>query len=213
MKHYVSRCLIGIVGILSAITVYDQVQRVIPAVIPVQSTGLMPEDEVSVTARAYSGEESKLYLSHDLVSRGLQPVEIAVHNRSSLSLSLCASSVDLPSVGPSDAAFQVTKGAIPRGVAWRVASLVVGLFFWPASIPFGIDGIRTLSHHQSLKTDYRAKSFKSEGEIVAPYSIYYRILFVPREEFDPHFKVTLIDLETLDQKVYEVAAQSPSSST
>jgi hypothetical protein len=207
MKHYLSRGLIIIAGGLAALTAYDQMHKVAAHVIPVQSTGFMPEENVFVTAKAYNGDESKLYLSHDLISRGVQPLEISIHNHSAQEYSLCASSVDLPSVDPSEAAFAVTKGAIPRGIAWRLASFVGSLFFWPISIPCAVDGIRTFTHHKNLKTDFLAKSLKKGGEVVAPYATYHRILFVPKKEIQKSFKVTLINLETYEQTEFQVETE------
>lgn len=207
MKDYLSRGLILIAGTLAALTAYDQLNKTAAYVIPVQSTGFLPEEKVFVTARAYNNDESKLYLSHDLVNRGLQPLEISIHNHSADEYSLSASSVDLPSVDPRKAAFAVTKGAIPRGIAWRLASFVGSLFFWPIAIPCAVDGIRTFTHHRNLKGDFLAKALKKEGEVVAPYATYHRILFVPQSEIQKSFKVTLINLETFEPSEFQVEAE------
>jgi hypothetical protein len=98
-------------------------------------------------------------------------------------------------------ALKVTKSAIPRGIAYKIASF----FFWPFMIPSTIDSIRVLSHHSSLKRDLMAKSMKEE--IVAPYSTFHRVLFVPEKEFKENFKVTLIDLDTLEPTEFDTSVQ------
>jgi hypothetical protein len=147
---------------------------------------------VNVVAKAMTPDESKQNFGHDLISRGVQPLQLSIQNNTSNEYSLCPSSVDLPRIEASKVAFKVTKAAIPRGIAYKIASF----FFWPFMIPSTIDSIRVLSHHHSLKKDLIAKSMKHE--VVAPYSTFHRVLFVPREEFKETFKVTLIDLDTLE---------------
>jgi hypothetical protein len=158
-----------------------------------------PEQGVVVTAKKLSSKESKFLLGHDLVSRGVVPIQVDVQNNTPYEYSLCASSVDLPHVDPSKVAFQVSKSAIPRAVGWKVLSFV----FWPLAVPSAIDGIKTYAHHRSLKRDYHAKSLKEQGEVVSPYSTYHRILFVPEESVKESFAVTLIDLECFEQTVVE----------
>ncbi len=203
MRNYFALGLIVIVGVLASITAYDQLHKISYLVVPVKAKPFLPDEMVIVTAHAYNGADSKLYLGHDLVSRGVQPLEIAIHNHTSQEYSLCTSSVDLPHVDPKDAAFQVTKSAIPRGIMYRVASLI----FWPLAIPSSIDSFRTITHHRDLKTDYRMKAFRKHGEVILPYATYHRVLFVPKQEAQKSFQVTLINLETLEPKVYQVTAE------
>jgi len=156
---------------------------------------------VSVIAKAMNSDESKQNFGHDLISRGVQPLQLSIQNNTSNEYSLCPSSVDLPRVEASKVAFKVTKSAIPRGVAYKIASL----FFWPFMIPSTVDSIRVLTHHRSLKKDLMAKSMKEET--VAPYSTFHRVLFVPRDEFKETFKVTLIDLDTLEPTEFNTTIQ------
>ncbi len=176
------------------------------------STELLPtfalnHNKVKVQAKAMSPEESQQNFGHDLVSRGVQPLQLSIQNNTSNEYSLCPSSVDLPRVEASKIAFKVTKSAIPRGVAYKIASI----FFWPFMVPSTIDSVRVIAHHQHLKKDLMAKAVKQE--VVAPYSTFHRVLFVPKEEFKETFKVTLIDLETLDPTEFNTTVQNPSQSS
>jgi hypothetical protein len=156
---------------------------------------------VTVVAKAMSSSESKQNFGHDLVSRGVQPLQLSIQNNTSNEYSLCPSSVDLPRIEPSKVAFKVTKGAIPRGIAYKIASF----FFWPFMIPSTIDSIRVLSHHKHLKKDLMAKSMRDE--VVAPYSTFHRVLFVPKDAFKQTFKVTLIELDSLESTEFNTTVQ------
>lgn len=145
--------------------------------------------------------ESKQNFGHDLISRGVQPLQLTIQNNSAKEFSLCPSSVDLPSIKPKKIAFKITKSAIPRGIAYRVASF----FFWPFTIPSTIDSIRVYAHHKSLKKDFAAKGMKDE--ILAPYSTFHRVLFVPKDEFKKSFTVTLIELDSLESQEFNTTVQ------
>lgn len=159
------------------------------------------ESQLAVSCEWMSPDESKQVFGHDFPSRSVYPLKVSVQNNTSKEYSLSASSVDLPAVDASKVAFKVTKSAIPRSIAYKVASF----FFWPLMIPSTIDGIRVMSHHNSLKKEIRAKSLKSqEGETVAPYSAFHRVLFIDKKDVKDSFKVTIIDIENSQQKQFDI---------
>ena len=84
----------------------------------------------------------------------------------------------------------VTKSAIPRGLAYKIA----GFFFWPLLFPGTIDTIKTYKSHKALKKDFTAKGIKDE--VIAPYSTFNRVIFVPLKQYKKNFTVTLVDQET-----------------
>lgn len=159
----------------------------------------LEEQKVIVTAKPMSARESQKNFGHDLLSRGVQPLQLTIENNTPHEYSLCPSSVDLPRVKPSQIAFKVSRSAIPRAIAYKVASLL----FWPFAIPSTIDGIRTFTHHKQFKQDLKAKGMREE--IVAPYATFHRVLFVPKDELQSSFKVTLIDLETLKPSEFHLS--------
>ncbi len=174
------------------------------------TTDLMPsfslkEANVKVYASAMTPDESKRSFGHDLISRGVQPIHLTVENNTSDEFSMCPSSVDLPRIEASKIAFKITKSTIPRSIGYKIA----GLFFWPFMIPGTIDSIRVLKHHQELKKDILAKSMKDE--VVAPYSTFNRVLFVPQKDYQETFKVTLIELDSLKPMEFQttVAGAQP----
>lgn len=192
-----------------------QIHPLKPVTAELLPTFALEEARVLVVAKAMTPEDSKRSFGHDLVSRGVQPLHLTIQNNTSEEYSLCPSSVDLPRIEPSKVAFKVTKSAIPRAIGYKVA----GFFFWPFMIPGLIDSIRVMSHHQKLKKDLTAKSMRDE--VVPPYTIYNRVLFVPKDEFKETFKVTLIELEslkptefqtTIENAMPQVEADQPASS-
>ncbi len=183
-----------------------QVHPLKPVIAELLPTFSLNHTQVNIVAKAMSSDESKRNFGHDLISRNIQPLQLSIQNNTSNEYSLCPSSVDLPRVEASKVAFKVTKSAIPRGIAYKI----VGFFFWPFMIPSTIDSIRVLSHHKGLKKDLMAKSMKEE--VVAPYSTFHRVLFVPKEKFQETFKVTLIDLDTLEPAEFNTTVQGSETS-
>jgi hypothetical protein len=195
--------LLALAGIFLLTTGWDRYRSnpLKPVAAELLPTFSIEHVQVNVIAKAMSPDESKQNFGHDLISRGVQPLQLSIQNNTSDEYSLCPSSVDLPRIEPSKIAFKVTKAAIPRGIAYKIASF----FFWPFMIPSTIDTIRFIAHHEHLKRDIMAKSMRDE--VVAPYSTFHRVLFVPKDEFKHTFKVTLIELDSLKPTEFETTIE------
>jgi hypothetical protein len=146
-----------------------------------------------VSVKAYTAEESKLYLRKDLLGKGVQPLQISIQNHSKETFSLSSGSVDLPVKDPVDIAKMMMYSSLPRNVALRIASL----FFWPVAIPSTIDSVIMLKSYKVIKSDLLARSIKQET--IAPFSIYNRIVFVPKDDFISSFDINLIELQSLKE--------------
>src|SRR3972149_7071984 len=85
------------------------------------------EKGLSITAKAYNEAESKQFLERDLLSRGYQPIQISIQNNSPQSYALKLDELELERVPPHEIARKVMRGAIPRSIAYKVASFL----FWP----------------------------------------------------------------------------------
>ncbi|MEI8329547.1 MAG: hypothetical protein WCG14_06085 [Chlamydiia bacterium] len=153
---------------------------------------------IQVVAKAYTPEESTKFLNKNLLRKGYQPVQITIQNNSSQEYSLSSGSVGLPTASPSKVTMKLMQSAIPRGIAFRIASF----FFWPFMVPSTIDSIITMKTYQSIKNDLQSKLVKKE--VIAPYSIYNRIVFVPIDQFKDSFDVSLIELQSLRPQVIHV---------
>lgn len=145
---------------------------------------------LSVFYKALTAEESRTYLSRDVIDRGYQAVHVTIQNNTANSFKVSPNNVSLPLAKPKDVAMQVTKSAIPRSVGYKVA----GFLFWPFMIPGTIDSIKTYKNHQLLKKDFASKALKEET--ILPFSTIHRILFIAEEEYSPEFSLTLIDMST-----------------
>lgn len=155
-----------------------------------------PEVSVIVKARAYTSSESRRFLKHNLLAKGVQPVEIAIENHTGNQYSLSPSSLDINHMPADEAVSRLYRSTIPRQVALRV----IGLFFWPVSIPGTIDGLYLHISQKKLRANYLAKSLKKEGEIIPEYATMYRVIFVSKKEMTQDIEFNLIDLETFSQR-------------
>jgi hypothetical protein len=157
----------------------------------------LEKKEVLLTAKALDGEASKAFLGEDLVDHGYQPIQITIQNNSPRSAVLAKEKIELSTASASDIAWEVTKGSIPRAVAYKIASF----FFWPFLIPSTIDSITTLKSIGDLKRDLQAKTVSQEE--ILPYSTVTRVIFVPKEEYRSSFQVTLVDLKSGKHLVFD----------
>lgn len=147
--------------------------------------------QVLIHAQVMTSSDSKNNFGHDLLSRGIKPLHLTIQNNTAHAYSMCESSVDLPSVSARAVTSKIMRSSLARTIGYKIA----GFLFWPFAIPGTIDGIRGMIHQKRLKADITAKSMKQE--VLAPYSTFNRVLFVPDGKLKEHFQITLIDLETL----------------
>jgi hypothetical protein len=202
LKKYLPLGLTALAGVFILTTGFDrnQIHSLKSVSVELLPTFSLEESRVLVAAKVMTPEESKRNFGHDLISRGVKPLHVTIQNNTSNEYSLCPSSVDLPRIDASKVAFKITKSTIPRAIGYKIASF----FFWPLMIPGTIDSIRVMAHHKKIKKDMKGKSMREE--VVAPYSTFNRVLFVPEEKFLETFKVTLIDLETLQAEEFMTTA-------
>jgi hypothetical protein len=165
------------------------------------------DSRVVIAAKVMTSADSKRNFGHDLTSRGVKPLHLTIQNNTSNAYALCPSSVDLPRVSARKIASKITRSTLGRSIGYKIA----GFFFWPFMIPGTIDGIRVMAHHKKIKKDFDAKSMKDE--IVAPYTTYNRVLFVPEDKFKESFKVTLIDLDSLRPTEFQTTVEHAEKAT
>jgi hypothetical protein len=144
---------------------------------------------LKVSAKVYTPAESRQVLRINLSTKGYVPVEITIHNSTHHTYAISRASTALKSAQPKEIAWKVTKGSIPRGIGLKVLSLV----FWPMNVVSSIDSIFTFKKHRSILKILSAKGFKTKEEIVLPYSMVKRLLYVPKDLFYSDFSVALED--------------------
>ncbi len=174
-----------------------------PALLTVFSEEMtLEEKELKVSAKVYTREESQQFLHLDLEKKGYIPVEITIQNQGNHAYAISAASTAMNCAKPSEIAWKVTKGAIPRGIGLKIFSFL----FWPFMIPSTIDSIYTFKTHKSIVKVLTAKGFKENDEIVLPYSLVKRVLYIPEASFYTTFSVSLEDLTTDELVVIPVSA-------
>jgi len=160
-------------------------------------------DEIlTVSAKVYNPDESKQILKTDLVSRGYVPVEITIMNPGEHTYGISIASTGLDLATPEQIAWKESARGIPRGVVLKILSI----FFWPFTIPSTIDTIYSIKKHASTVSVLTAKGLKEAEEIVLPYSLVKRVLYVPEDSFNKTFSVSLQNLHTEEQVVIPVVA-------
>ncbi len=156
---------------------------------------------VSVLAKLYDAEESKLYLRRDLLDRGYQPIQITIVNRSQHTLGLSSQGIEgieLASVNEVSGAILI-KG-LPRSVAYKVAAAL----FWPFAIPSVIDSFRTFHAQEKLRLDYYSKTLKNLEEFVPPYAKVERVIFVPCDQIPESFSLSLFDFDSGKEQTFQI---------
>jgi hypothetical protein len=185
MKIKKIKVALGISVLLAALAVFMTKQQVetLPFEDIVTAQGSFEEKDMGLflTYKVYSADDSKNYLGKDLISRGYQPIQITIQNNSSKFYDMEENAVSLSTATPNKVVRSVMKSSIPRSVGYRVA----GLIFWPLSIPGTIDGIKTAHGHTKLRRHYNAQVIKQET--IAPFTTIYRILFVPKKNYQEDF--------------------------
>ena len=164
-----------------------------PAPVPISFThNLTLEDKkLQVSARVYSAEESEQVLKVDLVDKGYVPVEVTIQNQGDHSYAISMASTAQKSDRPKDVAWKFYKASVARGMGWRIVSF----FWWPLSIPSAIDSIVSYKKHRSVLKSLAAKGFKEVDEVVLPYSVVKRLLYIPQASFYDTFSVSMEDLD------------------
>lgn len=147
---------------------------------------------VYIQAKRYSSEESKRYLHRNVHRHGVHPVQVTIQNNTNKSFVLSKDGVEMSHAHPHEVAKREYLQTVPRSVAFKVAAFL----FWPFIIPGTIDTIITIKAHFALKKDFYAKSIKKEGEVVLPYSTVHRVLFVPHEDYQEGFTLTMKETQS-----------------
>ncbi|NGX40009.1 MAG: hypothetical protein KR126chlam1_01349 [Chlamydiae bacterium] len=177
---------ISLVGMFYLFTASNGYQ---PRIAPFVGSQAEPfrESGVFVRAKAYTRNESKAYLDRDLVQKGLQPVQITIQNNTERTYLLSNRGVDLSAVSSNSVATRLSLSALPRSIAFKIAAF----FFWPFIIPATIDSIFSFQSHLKMRKDFYAKSVKDHEEVLAPYSVVNRIIFVSSKEHASSFTLYL----------------------
>jgi len=146
---------------------------------------------VSIAARAFTKKDCKHYLDRDVLCKGYQPVQIYIKNSSESSYLFSTTRVTLPTVDPEEVSKKVHSSTVGRIAGYGAAALLASPLF---AVPAVIDGYKSAEANDTLDQDFLAKG--AHDCVIAPHSFANMILFVPKEEYQETFSVTLIDENT-----------------
>jgi hypothetical protein len=202
-----SAVVIVLIGVCLSLGWHHHQVRPLSSIAPSMLSVFHSEEKiVDIQVKAMSAEESKQLLGHDLLSRGVQPLQITIQNNSPNEYALNLESVDLDYIDAKEVARKIKKEALPRSIGFKV----LGFLFWPFMIPGTIDSIHTFHSYKLLKRDYLAKTMKDE--VVPVYSTLNRILFVPEADVKEKFTITLIGVKKFELYIFDIVTMgSPRS--
>lgn len=159
-------------------------------------------NDVLIAARTFDEEDCKRYLDRDVLSKGYQPIQITIENKSQHNYLFSLDRVSLSCVPTEDVAQQVHTSTAGRAVGYGAAAL----FFWPFAIPAVVDGVLSVQANEFLDLDFATKGAKDQ--VIAAHAQVNMVMFVPENAFDNVFSVTLVDLETNQPREFTVHTSS-----
>jgi len=147
------------------------------------------QKRISMSYKIFNKGDCIKSLDRDVIAKGYQPIQISVRNDSDRYIRLCKSNIDMPLVSAGEVGRRVHTSTLTRVIGYGVA----GLFLWPFLIPAAVDGMKSEQANQRLDIDFADKELSDQ--IIAPYSSANGLIFVRKEDFDPDFAISLVDIE------------------
>ncbi len=110
--------------------------------------------------------------------------------------------ISLSAARPEEVAEKVHTSTVGRAAGYGVGAL----FLWPLAIPAIVDGIKSSDANDALDNDFSAKV--AHDQVIFRHSHFNKIIFVPVNEYQPAFKVTLIEQDSNKPKIFNVTVVS-----
>lgn len=155
---------------------------------------LMPESaqkkELAVVAKAFDQADCIRYLDRNVLAKGYQPVQICIMNNSDKSYLFSLDKLDVTCVPAREVANKVHTSTVGRAVGYGVGALVL----WPLAIPAIIDGIGSAKANDALDSDFLEKA--ATNQLILPYSNLNKILFIPADDYQGTFSLTLVEQDS-----------------
>ena len=158
------------------------------------------EEPIVIVAKAFNKADCKRYLDRDVISKGYQPVQIYIQNNSDKNYHFSLDRVNLSCARPDEVAETVHTSTAGRATAYGVGAL----FLWPLAIPAVIDGVKSSQANDSLDSDFSSKT--ARDQTIYQYSHLNKVIFVPVNEYQRNFNITLIDEASKKPKTFHVIA-------
>ncbi len=154
------------------------------------------QDDIALTARAFSSQESKSHFGVDLISKGYIPIQLRIENRSPDTYIIRPSYIELAIAEPS----KIAK-LLHWDTYWWVttAGCLSLLFWWPATFYVGQSGYDMYRTNKNINECINYNSICENQAIeIPPYDVLNKFIFVTRSEFTSRFRIKLFNI---DQKL------------
>ena len=151
-----------------------------------------------VTAKKLSRAECLTYFDRDILKEGYQPIQLYIQNGTDNAFIFSLNRISLATARPEEVAEKVHTSTVARATLYGAGSLIL----WPLAIPAVIDGVKSSRANQALDADFDAKAAKDQ--VILKHSNLNKVLFVPKNEVDSFFTITLLDVKTHAPKTIEV---------
>ncbi|MCX6990033.1 MAG: hypothetical protein NTX49_03050 [Chlamydiae bacterium] len=151
-----------------------------------------------VAAKKLSRAECLKYFDRDVIKEGYQPIQLYIQNDTNDAYIFSLNRISLATARPEEVAEKVHTSTVARATLYGAGALIL----WPLAIPAVIDGVKSAQANEALDADFDSKVAKDQ--VITKHSHINKILFVPRNEVDGSFTITLLDAETHAPKTIEV---------
>lgn len=163
---------------------------------------LLQSADVVVGAKAFSKADCKRFLDRDVIAEGYQPVQLSIQNNTDKEYFFALDRVGLSLARSEEVAEKVHTSTVGRVTGYSIGAL----FLWPFVIPAIVDGIKSSNANEALDSDFFAKT--ARDQIIFRRSNFNKLLFVPINEYQSTFPLTLIEHESNEPKTVNVFVRS-----
>ncbi len=165
----------------------------------IQSSSSAEKNDIVIAAKAFSKGDCKRYLDRDVIAKGYQPIQLYIQNNSDKNYSFSLSRISLSCARPEEVAEKVHTSTAGRAAGYGAAAFFTcGLF----AIPAVVDGVKSSQANEALDNDFSSKT--AMDQTIQPHSHFNKIIFVPVNEYQSTFTMTLIDQASNTQKTFNV---------
>jgi hypothetical protein len=158
------------------------------------------KSDLIVMAKTFNKADCARYLDRDVIAEGYRPIQLFIQNNSDTRYLFSLNRVSLSCARPEEVAEKVHTSTVGRATGYGVGAL----FLWPLAIPAVVDGVKSAKANDSLDIDFSAKA--ANDQTIQPHSYMNKLIFVPANEYQSTFTLTLVDQESGKPKEFEVSS-------
>lgn len=156
------------------------------------------KEDISIVSKTFDQNDCKRFLDRDVLAEGYQPIQLYIQNDSDKNYVFSLNRISLSIARPEEVAEKVHTSTLGRAVGYGAGSLI----FWPLAIPAIVDGFMSSNANAALDNDFFAKT--ARDQVIFSHSKFNAIIFVPIQEYQNSYTITLIDHDSKETKVFNV---------